>query len=180
MKNLSCLLAVLLIIGLGSCGQKDPPPAEDPPVEVPRDTTEVPRDTLVMPPSDRLTYKWKLVGYVNVETGELIREESSEFSERNNILSIYVESDKECGHDILCISKNGYGEIKVILNSLLVNLFEKPFYRGGTEAYDAENGHLMLFYEAIETVESFEQEGDDLKLFYNNKKDYLLYKYIKP
>jgi predicted small lipoprotein YifL len=50
MKNLLCLLAVLLIIGLGSCGQKDPPPVENPPVEVPGDTTEVPRDTIVMPP----------------------------------------------------------------------------------------------------------------------------------
>jgi predicted small lipoprotein YifL len=49
MKNLSCLLAALLIIGIGGCGQKDLPPAEDPPVVIPGDTIEVPGDTIEVP-----------------------------------------------------------------------------------------------------------------------------------
>ena len=48
-KKLNLLILLLLIISLGGCGQKDPPPVEDPPVEVPRDTTEVPRDTTEVP-----------------------------------------------------------------------------------------------------------------------------------
>jgi predicted small lipoprotein YifL len=49
MKRILFLLATLLIIGLGGCGQKDLPPAEEPPVVIPGDTIEVPGDTIEVP-----------------------------------------------------------------------------------------------------------------------------------
>jgi hypothetical protein len=106
---------------------------------------------------------WQLAGYVDVKTGEFTEEETSQWSDVNNILRI---------------KKDGSGEIHVIMNTLQVNLINKPFFRGGSKADDSVNGHLTLFYKAIQTVSSFEVVGDELKLYYNEKKNYLLYKCI--
>jgi hypothetical protein len=105
--------------------------------------------------------EWKLAGYVTVETGELIPEETSMWGDANNTL-VFDES----GH--------GYGT--TVANSMAVQLLKKPFIIIITKVGDSDNGHLKLFYEAARTVDGHLYEENQLKLFYNGRKNYLLYK----
>jgi hypothetical protein len=106
--------------------------------------------------------EWKLSGYVTVESGELIPEETSMWSDTNNTL-VFDES----GH--------GYG--KTIFNSVeVLQLLGKPLIIIMTKVGDSDNGHLELFYEAALMVDSYQYEENQLKFFYNDKKNYLLYK----
>jgi hypothetical protein len=104
---------------------------------------------------------WQLAGYVDVKTGEFTEEETSQWSKDYNILRI---------------KKDGSGKIHVILNWLEVDLINKPFARQSTMADDSMEGHLTIFYNALHTVSSFEVRGNKLKLYYNEKRNYLLYK----
>jgi hypothetical protein len=66
-----------------------------------------------------------------------------------------------------------------IINENYFNLSQEQIFLGATYAYDSEIGNVRLFYNAIGTVDSYKLGKNELKFFYNDKKNYLLYKLIK-
>jgi hypothetical protein len=118
--------------------------------------------------TDREGTQWKLAGYADVQTGEFIIEESGE----------------NCGGcNTLEFNKDGKGTAWAIINTIEVDLSGKLIFGGRTKADDSDNGHLKLFYKAIALggpgiVDSFEYTEKEFKFYYNNKKNYLLYKRI--
>ncbi|GHV49330.1 hypothetical protein FACS1894181_07960 [Bacteroidia bacterium] len=61
-QKLKLLFLLLIIIGLGGCGQKDPPPVKEPPIEVPGDTVVMPPQTGEPVIFDKdIIGKWELI-----------------------------------------------------------------------------------------------------------------------
>ncbi|GHV49332.1 hypothetical protein FACS1894181_07970 [Bacteroidia bacterium] len=104
-KRFNLLILLLIIIGLGSCGQKDPPPVEDPPIVIPGDTIEVPRDTVVMPPQtgEPVIFDKNIIG-----KWEMIAEEHEE----NRIVPVETDGSymEFLGNGVLLFFPSGYGE----------------------------------------------------------------------
>ncbi|MDR1809875.1 MAG: META domain-containing protein [Prevotella sp.] len=103
--------------------------------------------------------KWKLVGFANVETGDIIEAEPKDCEE---CYTITFDSDS---------TASGIS----IVNIIMVNL-SIPYIGVTTMAYDEEIGNVALFYEAIQQIEAYSHEKEELKFYYNNKKNYLIYK----
>ena len=76
----------------------------------------------------------------------------------------------------------GYVDVstgKSIDKSITVDLGKKPFLSVGTEVYDSNIGNIGSFYEAIKTINFHLVDSEGLKFFYNDRKNYLLYKKIE-
>ncbi|MDR2362304.1 MAG: hypothetical protein LBD91_06195 [Prevotellaceae bacterium] len=107
--------------------------------------------------------KWKLSGYVDVSTGNMIDAEPAN-CERCYTLTFDTET-----------TASGYS----VFNLISVSLVSETIFSVDTEMDDSLNGNVTLFYKAIETVDSYKYEDAELKFFYNNKQNYLLYKLIQ-
>jgi hypothetical protein len=66
-----------------------------------------------------------------------------------------------------------------VVNIVWCFLFPETRIMVTTEVEDSENGNIQLFYDAIKMVDSFEHNDNELKFFYNDKKNYLLYKLME-
>jgi len=64
-----------------------------------------------------------------------------------------------------------------VMNELEYFLCYPPYY-GGTKIGDDENGNCRLYYEAWRTTAHYEIEENDLKIFYNDNKNYMLFKLL--
>ena len=105
--------------------------------------------------------KWKLIGFFDTKKNEL-KEAEPKGCEGCYTLNFDTDS-------------TAYG--RTIANSIYVNLFEIPIrIEIITDVNDVSRGNCSLFYDAIESLESFKLEGDKLKFYYNSDKNYLLYK----
>ncbi|GHV49338.1 hypothetical protein FACS1894181_07990 [Bacteroidia bacterium] len=120
-KRFNLLILLLIIIGLGSCGQKDPPPVEDPPIVIPGDTIEVPRDTVVMPPQtgEPVIFDKNIIG-----KWELVAEER----EGNRIIPVetdgnYMEFLTNGKLRFFIASENGFAETRITYSMDSVNLY---------------------------------------------------------
>jgi hypothetical protein len=106
---------------------------------------------------------WKLIGYVDVKTRELTEAEP-----------------KDCGQ---CYTINFTAETEGIaysvLNEIQMNLSKKPFFGGRTKIGDSTIGNAVLFYEALETVDSYLLGNDELRFYYSDKQKYLRYKLME-
>jgi hypothetical protein len=115
--------------------------------------------------------KWKLVGFVDVAKGCLKR----------------VEPTKDCGKYYNCekfytlhftdsilygyTTMNGFNAIPNIdytTNSIQIKIILT------TEAGEMGDGYL--YCDVLDEVQSFALQNNELRLFYNNKKNYLLFK----
>jgi len=64
-----------------------------------------------------------------------------------------------------------------ILNLLHFTIQQnKIAFAGGTKADDSENGNLKLFYDALNSTEDFKIEKNELMIYYNTNRKYLLWK----
>jgi hypothetical protein len=107
--------------------------------------------------------RWKLKGFVDVATGELTEAEPKECEGCYTIL--FVSDSKGCASSVM--------------NQINLDLLEENIFGARTKIGDEHNGNAKLFYDAIFTAHSFQHESNELKIFYNDKKNYLLYKVIK-
>ncbi|MDR0667564.1 MAG: hypothetical protein LBF90_02975 [Prevotellaceae bacterium] len=108
--------------------------------------------------------KWKLAGYVDAATGNRIDAEPAD-CERCYTLIFDTE-----------MTASGYS----VINQISVSLVSEKMFSVTTAVEDSMNGNVKLFYEAIETVDSYKYENAELKFFYNNKQNYLLYNSYIP
>jgi hypothetical protein len=106
--------------------------------------------------------KWQMVCFVDTQTGSTIEAEP--------------KCDR-CYYFIFDTDSTASGH--TLINDLYVSL-NPVFMKSVSEAYDSDNGTAALFYEAIETVNSYNIENNTIKFFYNNKQNYLLFKLIEP
>jgi hypothetical protein len=107
---------------------------------------------------------WKLTGITDVETGMIMELEPKDCS---NCYTFYF--DTEC-------TARGYS----VANTILLRLSPQVSMGVATELYDSDIGDVQLFYDAIKTVISYTVTNDELKLYYNEGKNYLLYKKMEP
>jgi hypothetical protein len=155
--------ALLLFSGLYSCNDK-------PTIEEPK--TEELEATLSEPtiPEDLKGTKWKLAGSVNVETGELIEFQPTACAE---CFTLIFNSDHEAsgrsvfariGIDLLDLSKS-------------MNTKESEVSWSGDPSLPVDGDH---FRKIMVSIESFTVTPEELKLYHNNKTEYLLFKRIQP
>ena len=106
---------------------------------------------------------WKLVGYFDIEKNELVEADPTT-SLRFLDTSLYIFG--------LVVDAIGYTR-----NTLYFKIYEdnKIQFLGGTRVDDSHNGNLILFYDALKSLETFKVENDKLIIYYNSNKKYLLY-----
>jgi hypothetical protein len=106
---------------------------------------------------------WKLVGFVDAATGTL---------------TVAEPSDCESCYTLTFDSNSTASGISII-NHIRVDLSSKPFIAVHTKVDDSMNGNVQLLYDAMEKVDSYKIEKDELRFYYNSNKNYLLYKLIQ-
>jgi hypothetical protein len=107
--------------------------------------------------------KWKLTGIVDTETNEVIEPEPADCEK---CYTFTFNTDN---------TASGYS----VGNIVIVNLKRAPYIGVATEVYDHKIGNASLFYEAIEQIASYSHEKDELKFYYDNSRNYLLFKLQK-
>jgi hypothetical protein len=104
--------------------------------------------------------KWKLAGIVDVRTGTL-KELEPKDCEKCYTLEFDTDS-------------TAWGTS--IMNEIRLKLSPTPFMTVVSFAYDHEMGDVQLFYDAMKTINSCTVTENTMKLFYNERKNFLLYK----
>jgi hypothetical protein len=130
-------------------------------MEEPENVIPEPPEDIPPPETGLKDTKWKLAGMVEAKTGEL-KELEPKDCETCYTLEFY--------NDTMATGRSSINIIGVILSRKSQIIFVM------TEAYDHENGDIQLFYDLLEKVDSYSVEENELKFFYNNEQNYLLYK----
>jgi hypothetical protein len=107
--------------------------------------------------------KWKLVGY-SVIGEKLLR-------------ALEPQDCEECY--TLAFETNNMGYAISVANTIAIDLSEKPFFGGRTKIYDDNIGDAALFYEITSLIESYSVSEDKLYFYWNEGKNYVLYKLQK-
>jgi hypothetical protein len=105
--------------------------------------------------------QWKLVAFVDIQTGESIEPEPKDC---NTCYTLEFDSDTTA------IGWSVANELYFIVTRSNIYLIFM------TEVWDRENGNVNLFYEALRTLDTYEYSEDELKIYYEGKKKYLFYK----
>ena len=108
--------------------------------------------------------KWKLVGIVDVETGKFTELEPKDH--KNVYTLMFHPNDSISG---LTTCRPVYGTYSRF--SFIIRLNIIPFRI-------KEGGDGDLYVKTFETLSTFSRQGNELKLYYNDNKNYLLYKLI--
>jgi len=118
--------------------------------------------------------RWKLVGFFDVEKNEF-----SELEVKNCVHcyilnfqqdSTVVENDKRywvSWGKLETVSFGAYYIVDYIRSTIIFELIAR---HASEDTYDGEK-----YYEALVDVRTFERNGDELKLYYNDGKNYLLF-----
>ena len=110
---------------------------------------------------DQLTgSRWCLVGTVNVQTGALLPIAPADSYQ----LNFTSETDARG---------------RAVENALRVDLIVPPYFHVETKANSEKIGDAAMFYSIIRSIEYYNWVGGELKFYYNNSRDYLLYTYLK-
>jgi hypothetical protein len=104
--------------------------------------------------------KWKLAALVDVQTHESIEPEPKEC---NQCYTFEFDSDTTA------IGRS-------VLNELHLTVISSSIKIGMTKIWDGENNNVKLLYDAFETLDTYENSKDELKIYYDGKNKYLLYK----
>ncbi|MDR1221604.1 MAG: hypothetical protein LBL07_01820 [Tannerella sp.] len=105
--------------------------------------------------------KWKLAAFVDVQTRESIEPEPKECS---NCYTLEFNSDT---------TATG----KSVLNTMYYTVTPSSIKMIlATEIWDGDNNNASLFYDALLTIDTYEYSKDELKIYYDGKNKYLLYK----
>jgi hypothetical protein len=105
--------------------------------------------------------KWKLAALVDVQTRESIEPEPKDCNQ------CYI---LEFDSDTTAIGKSVLNTLHFIVTPSNIEMFLT------TEIGDSEYGNVILFYEALLTIDTYEYSKDELKIYYDKKNRYLLYK----
>ena len=116
--------------------------------------------------------KWKLAGIVDVKTGEL------------KVLKSLTADGKDCEQCYIITFKEdgtftGFSTTNELYGNYLINYSTHDFKIsgfGGTKA--GELGDGQIYDDILPTVQSFDLLESELKLYYNDKDNYLSYKLI--
>ena len=121
--------------------------------------------------------KWKLEGFVDTETSILTEPEPKEcgirgYDEHNNLIviecyTLFFETNTICAQTS---SKSICGDYDIDYTTHRVHIYN---------LFGQENGELgngLLYHRAISSVQSFSYKGNELKLYYNDNKNYLFFK----
>ncbi len=111
-------------------------------------------------PSHLTGTRWELAGIVDAKTGII-----TPLAPKDCYWFTFISETKAQGRSVF--------------NDLEVFLTTPPIIGIVTMVGDDHNGDAALFYRIIKTLESYTWEKNELKFFYNNKQQYLLYKYSK-
>ena len=118
--------------------------------------------------------KWKLAGIVDVKTGEL------------KALKSYTDNGKDCEKCYTVTFKEdgtftGFSTTNEMYGNYLINYSTHDFKisgLGGTKINELGDGEI--YCNILKTVQSFDLVESELKLYYNNKNNYLSYKLMSP
>jgi hypothetical protein len=105
--------------------------------------------------------EWKLAALVDIQTGESIEPEPKECNQ-----CYTLEFDSET----TAIGKSIGNILHFIVTGSNIDMFLM------TELGDSDQGNVTLFYEALLTLDTYEYSKDELKIYYDEKNRYLLYK----
>jgi hypothetical protein len=103
--------------------------------------------------------QWKLSGIADVET---------------NVLKELEPAEYEDGYTIV-FDTDSTGWSMSAINTIMVKLWPETTIKGLKKVKDTVLGDVKLFYDIIETVRSYELVNNELKFFYNEEKNYLLF-----
>jgi hypothetical protein len=104
--------------------------------------------------------QWKLAALVDMQTRESIEPDPKEC---NKCYTLEFDSDTTAtGQSIL-------NELRFIVTSSNIKMLEM------TEIWDGENNNVDLFYDALLTIDTYEYSRDELKIYYDEGRYYLLY-----
>lgn len=110
---------------------------------------------------DQLTgSRWWLAGTINVKTG---------------VLRPIAPAD---GYQLNFTSETD-ARGRAVENALSVDLIVPPYFHVKTKANSEKIGDAAMFYSIIRSIEYYNWVGGELKFYYNNSRDYLLYTYLK-
>jgi hypothetical protein len=156
------IIASLLLIGL-SCRKDD---INDETPEQPEQPTEEGPLSFLKPKTDLKGSQWKLSGYVDAQTGEMIAAEP-------------VDCER-CYTFTFDTDYSGFGYS--IMNYMFYLAYPVTVISVMTLAGDDDIGNAKLFYDTIKKVQRTERiyGEDEMKFYYNDGKNYLLYKRVKP
>ena len=166
MKTRKILIITMLmwLLVISSC--KDDALSNNNPIE------EQPRENLV-------GTKWKLVGFFDIETGDIIE---------------VLPSKNDCEYcytlDFMYSNTSGVGKVFFVEFAFRISNNELPVFYWAhlddTRPDDSgcDEGNAYLFYRAVKYATHYEVVRDILRIYYddkfdNNKKKYLLYKEMK-
>ena len=122
--------------------------------------------------------KWKLAGIIDVETEALTVLEPKECD--NCYTIIFDNAVSDCNEDNLSSfstysSSNSLGACyEIDYEESSINIF----HFGGTKRGEIGDGNLWWYI--IPIVQSFALENNQLRLYYNDNTNYLLFKQIQP
>ena len=111
-------------------------------------------------PSQLTGTRWELAGIVDAKTGII-----TPLAPKDCYWFTFISETKAQGRSVI--------------NVMEVYLTDPPIIGIVTEVGDDQNGDAVLFYSIIRTIESYTWKKNELKFFFNNKQQYLLYKYSK-
>jgi len=113
--------------------------------------------------------KWKLVGFVDVEIGEIKEAEPTSVECENCYTLTFKKYQKWEGRSS---SNSMEGKYKINYNKHNICLFNGKGFM--TEVGEFSDGNLYV--KSLRQVDFFSIQENELKLYYNNKQNYLLYK----
>ncbi|MDR1918421.1 MAG: hypothetical protein LBQ65_02100 [Tannerellaceae bacterium] len=167
MKHLElffCTIGILIfsfaMVGCGNEKVSPEPPPPDPPVVVPPDEPPV-----VLTPGILAGTKWKLARFVDVQTGMRTLPEPSFCTE---CFTLTFDTDSTA------LGRSITMDVKINLMNLNPKVMIEDIYID--EGYP--DGHGQQFRTAILTTASFTVSPDELKLFYHDKQNYLLFRRV--
>jgi hypothetical protein len=102
---------------------------------------------------------WKLSGIMDVKTCVLKKLEPKDCDQCYTL--VFITDTVAFGYSVLNITN--------------LHLLSKPVMGVSTEIYDHDNGDVRLYYDAMETITSYIITESELKLCYNEGKNYLLF-----
>jgi hypothetical protein len=107
--------------------------------------------------------KWKLGALVDIQTGESIEPEPKEC---NKCYTLEFDSDTTA------IGISVLNELRFIVTASNIKVLAM------TKIGDGINNNVDLFYDALLTIDTYEYSKDELKIYYDRKNKYLLYKLL--
>jgi len=111
--------------------------------------------------------KWRLVGFVEVEIGNMKESEPTSTECESCYTITFKKYQKWEG---ITSTNELEGKYKINYNTNKINIF----MRSGTAVDEFPDGKIYI--KSLEEVDFFSIQENELKLYYNNKQNYLLFK----